>query len=155
LRPDGPEPVGEHRRGDRKPAVLWALKNAREAGWLGGDIGRWKALIAAVLAERDGARALTALFRYIVQTNPTVKREVLRGLLPGDGGTEVEEAVMNCSSRRSIKGVGTASAEGSARVAGRSCSSSSGGGSAICRPPSSLGSRRRRCRSSTRGRSAS
>ena len=48
-----------------------------------------------MLAERDGARALTALFRYIVQTNPTVKREVLRGLLPGDGGTEVEEAVMN------------------------------------------------------------
>ena len=48
-----------------------------------------------MLADRDGARALTALFRYIVQTNPTVKREVLRGLLPGDGGTEVEEAVMN------------------------------------------------------------
>jgi hypothetical protein len=75
--------------------VLWALKNAREAGWLAGDIGRWKALIAAVLGERDGVRALTALFRYIVQTNPTVKREVLRGLLPGDRGPEVEEAVMN------------------------------------------------------------
>ena len=75
--------------------VLWALKNAREAGWLGGEIGRWKELIAAVLAERDGTRALTALFRYIVQTNPAVEREVLRGLLPGDRGTEVEEAVMN------------------------------------------------------------
>jgi len=75
--------------------VLWALKNAREAGWLGGDIERWKELIAAVLADRDGTRALTALFRYIVLTNPTVKREVLRGLLPGDRGTEVEEAVMN------------------------------------------------------------
>jgi hypothetical protein len=43
--------------------VLWALKNAREAGWLGGDHDRWKDLIAAVLAERDGTRALTALFR--------------------------------------------------------------------------------------------
>lgn len=75
--------------------VLWALKNAREAGWLGGEVGRWKGLIAAVLAERDGARALTALFRYIVQTNPTVQRDVLRGLLPPVGGAEVEEAVMN------------------------------------------------------------
>jgi hypothetical protein len=75
--------------------VLWALKNAREAGWLGGEIGRWKELIAAVLAEREGTRALTALFRYIVRTNPTVKGEVLRGLLSGDRGTEVEEAVMN------------------------------------------------------------
>jgi putative YhgA-like transposase len=75
--------------------VLWALKNAREAGWLGGEIARWKGLIAAVLAERDGTRALTALFRYIVQTNPTVKREVLRGLLPDGRGTQVEEAVMN------------------------------------------------------------
>jgi predicted transposase YdaD len=75
--------------------VLWALKNARTPGWLQGEIERWKDLIAAALAERDGTRALTALFRYIVQTNPTVKREVLRGLLPGDGGTEVEEAVMN------------------------------------------------------------
>jgi hypothetical protein len=75
--------------------VLWALKNARDAGWLSGDIGRWKGLIAAVLAERDGTRALTALFRYIVQTNPAVRREVLRGLLPGDRGTQVEEAVMN------------------------------------------------------------
>jgi hypothetical protein len=25
--------------------VLWALKNAREAGWLGGEIGRWKDLM--------------------------------------------------------------------------------------------------------------
>lgn len=75
--------------------VLWALKNAREAGWLGGEIGRWKELIAAVLAERDGTRALTALLRYILQTNPTVERDVLRGLLPGDRSTEVEEAVMN------------------------------------------------------------
>jgi hypothetical protein len=75
--------------------VLWALKNARDAGWLAGDIGHWKGLIAAVLAERDGTRALTSLFRYIVQTNPAVKREVLRGLLPGDRGTQVEEAVMN------------------------------------------------------------
>ncbi len=75
--------------------VLWALKNAREAGWLGGELGRWKELIAAVLAERDGARALTALFRYIVLTNPAAQREVLRSLLPGDRGTEVEEAVMN------------------------------------------------------------
>lgn len=47
------------------------------------------------LAERDGARALTALFRYIVLTNPAVEREVLRGLLPDDRGTKVEEAVMN------------------------------------------------------------
>ncbi len=75
--------------------VLWALKNAREAGWLGGEIGRWKELIAAVLAEREGTRALTALFQYIVKTNPAVERDVLRGLLPGDRGTEVEEAVMN------------------------------------------------------------
>jgi hypothetical protein len=75
--------------------VLWALKNARDAGWLSGDIGRWKGLIAAVLGEPEGTRALTALFRYIVQTNPAVKREVLRGLLPGDRGTQVEEAVMN------------------------------------------------------------
>ena len=75
--------------------VLWALKNAREAGWLGGEMGRWKELIAAVLAEREGTRALTALFRYIVRTNPAVERDVLRGLLPGDRGTEVEEAVMN------------------------------------------------------------
>jgi hypothetical protein len=75
--------------------VLWALKNAREAVWLGGELSRWKELIAAVLDERDGTRALTALFRYIVQTNPVVTRDVLRGLLPGDRGTEVEEAVMN------------------------------------------------------------
>lgn len=75
--------------------VLWALKNAREAGWLGRELGPWKELIAAVLAERDGVRALTALLRYILQTNPTVEREVLRGLLPEDRGTEVEEAVMN------------------------------------------------------------
>ena len=75
--------------------VLWALKNARDAGWLKGELRVWKGLIAAVLAEKDGMRALTALFRYIVQTNPTVKREVLRGLLPGDRGRQVEEAVMN------------------------------------------------------------
>ncbi len=48
-----------------------------------------------MLAEREGTRALTALFRYIVQTNPTVKGDVLRGLLPGDRGAEVKEAVMN------------------------------------------------------------
>ena len=42
--------------------------------------------------ERDGTRALTALFQYIVKTNPAVERDVLRGLLPGDRGTEVEEA---------------------------------------------------------------
>jgi hypothetical protein len=65
------------------------------AAWLTGELGRWKELIAAVLAERDGTRALTALFRYIVLTSPTVRRDVLRGLLPGDRGTEVEEAVMN------------------------------------------------------------
>jgi len=75
--------------------VLWALKNARESGWLGGEIGRWKELIATVLVERDGTRALTALLRYILQTNPTVQRDVLRGLLPGDRSAEVEEAVMN------------------------------------------------------------
>jgi len=75
--------------------VLWALKNAREAGWLGGEIGPWKELIATVLTERDGTRALTALLRYILQTNPTVQRDTLRGLLPGDRSTEVEEAVMN------------------------------------------------------------
>ena len=75
--------------------VLWALKNAREAGWLDGELGPWKDLIAAVLAERDGTRALTALFRYIFVTNPTMNRDLLRGLLPGDRGTEVEEALMN------------------------------------------------------------
>ena len=48
-----------------------------------------------MLAERDGTRALTALFRYILQTNPKAERDVLRGLLPGDRGAEVEEAVMN------------------------------------------------------------
>jgi hypothetical protein len=84
--------------------VLWALKNAREAGWLGGEIDRWKHLIAAVLAERDGTRALTALFRYILQTNPTVQREVLRGLLPEDRGAEVEEAVMNWFEREVDRG---------------------------------------------------
>jgi hypothetical protein len=75
--------------------VLWALKNAREAGWLDGELGPWKALIAEVLAERDGTRALTALFRYILKTNPRVPRDVLRGLLPGDLGAEVEEAMMS------------------------------------------------------------
>ncbi len=75
--------------------VLWALKNAREAGWLGGEIGPWKRLIADVLAERDGTRALATLFRYILQASPTVERDVLRGLLPGDRGAEVEEVVMN------------------------------------------------------------
>jgi hypothetical protein len=84
--------------------VLWALKNAREAAWLGGEIGRWKELIAAVLAERDGARALTALLQYILQTNPAVERDVLRGLLPGDRGTEVEEAVMNWFEREMDQG---------------------------------------------------
>jgi Putative transposase, YhgA-like len=84
--------------------VLWALKNAREAGWLGGEIDRWKDLIAAVLAERDGTRALTALFRYILQTNPTVERDVLRGLLPDDRGAEVEEAVMNWFEREMDRG---------------------------------------------------
>jgi Putative transposase, YhgA-like/Domain of unknown function (DUF4351) len=75
--------------------VLWALKNAREAGWLGGEIGRWKDLIAAVLGDRDGTRALTALFRYIGRTNPAATREALRGLLPDDRGTDVEETLMN------------------------------------------------------------
>jgi hypothetical protein len=87
--------------------VLWALKNAREAAWLGGDTGRWKALIATVLSERDGTRALTALFRYIVQTNPAVERDVLRGLLPGEPGAEsrsVEEAVMNWFEREVDQG---------------------------------------------------
>jgi class 3 adenylate cyclase len=84
--------------------VLWALKNARDAGWLGGEIGRWKELIAAVLAERDGTRALTALFRYILQTNPTVERDVLRGLLPEERGAEVEEAVMNWFEREMDRG---------------------------------------------------
>jgi hypothetical protein len=84
--------------------VLWALKNARDAGWLGGEIGRWKELIAAVLAERDGTRALTALFQYILQTNPTVQRDVLRGLLPEERGAEVEEAVMNWFEREMDRG---------------------------------------------------
>ncbi len=48
-----------------------------------------------MLAERDGTRALTALFRYIVMTNPAATRDVLQDLLPGDGGAEVEETVMN------------------------------------------------------------
>jgi hypothetical protein len=71
--------------------VLWALKNARDAGWLGREIGRWEGLIASVAAERDGTRALTALFQYIVKTSPTLDRDVLGGLLPG----QVKEAVMN------------------------------------------------------------
>jgi hypothetical protein len=96
--------------------VLWALKNAREVGWLGGEIGRWKELIAAVLAERDGTRALTALFRYILQTNPTVQRDVLRGLLPGDRGTEVEEAVMNWFEREVDQGRRDGRREGERRV---------------------------------------
>src|SRR5262249_36467957 len=75
--------------------VLWALKHAREAGWLGEDHARWKELIATVLAEPDGGRALTALFRYIAQASPAATREALRGLLPEGGGPEVEEAVMN------------------------------------------------------------
>jgi len=96
--------------------VLWALKNAREAGWLGGEIDRWKALIAAVLAERDGTRALTALFRYIVRTNPALEREVLRGLLPGDRGTEVEEAVMNWFEREVDQGRKEGRREGERRA---------------------------------------
>jgi len=48
-----------------------------------------------VLAERDGARALTALLRYVVLTNPAVRRDVLRGLLPEDRGSEVDVAVMS------------------------------------------------------------
>jgi len=84
--------------------VLWALKNARDAGWLGGEIGRWKDLIAAVLAERDGTRAMTALFRYIVRANPATPREVLRGLLPNDRGTDVEEAVMSWFEREMDRG---------------------------------------------------
>jgi Putative transposase, YhgA-like/Domain of unknown function (DUF4351) len=75
--------------------VLWALKHAREAGWLAEDHARWKDLIATVLAERDGVRALTALFRYIAQASPEASRDGLRGLLPDDRGPEVEEAVMN------------------------------------------------------------
>lgn len=38
---------------------------------------------------------MTALFRYIGRTNPSATRDVLRGLLPGDRGPDVEEAVMN------------------------------------------------------------
>jgi hypothetical protein len=75
--------------------VLWALKNARDAGWLGRELGRWKALVAAALSERDGMRALTALLRYVVLTNPAVRRDVLRNLLPGDRGVEVDVAVMS------------------------------------------------------------
>ncbi len=96
--------------------VLWALKNAREAGWLGGEIGRWKELIAAVLSEREGARALTALFQYIVKTNPTVQRGVLRSLLPGDRGTEVEEAVMNWFEREMSQSRKDGRREGERRV---------------------------------------
>ena len=57
-----------------------------------------------MLAERDGTRALTALFRYILQTNPKAERDVLRGLLPGDRGAEVEEAVMNWFEREVDRG---------------------------------------------------
>jgi hypothetical protein len=74
--------------------VLWALKHARQVGWLAEEHGQWKDLIATVLAEPDGVRALTALFRYIAQASPAATREVLRGLLPGDRA-EIEEAVMN------------------------------------------------------------
>jgi hypothetical protein len=51
-----------------------------------------------------GRSRVTALFRYIVQTNPAVERDVLRGLLPGDRGTEVEEAVMNWFEREMDRG---------------------------------------------------
>jgi hypothetical protein len=34
-----------------------------------------------------------ALFRYILLTNPAAPRDMLRGLLPGDRGAEVEDAV--------------------------------------------------------------
>jgi hypothetical protein len=71
-------------------------------------------LIAAVLAERDGTRPLTALFRCILQTNPTVEREVLRGLLPKDGGAEVEEAVMSWFEREVDRGRAQGTARGGA-----------------------------------------
>jgi predicted transposase YdaD len=74
--------------------VLWALKHARGARWFA-DEERWKDLIATVLAEPDGVRALTALFRYIAQASPAATRERLRGLLPSDGFAEAKEAVMN------------------------------------------------------------
>ena len=69
-----------------------------------------------MLAERDGTRALTALSRYILQTNPTVERDVLRGLLPGDRSAEVEEAVMNWFEREVDQGVQRGQREGERRL---------------------------------------
>ena len=69
-----------------------------------------------MLAERDGTRALTALLRYILQTNPTVQRDVLRGLLPGDRSTEVEEAVMNWFEREMDRSCKDGRREGERRV---------------------------------------
>jgi predicted transposase YdaD len=74
--------------------VLWALKHARGARGFAEE-ERWKELIATVLAEPDGVRALTALFRHITQVSPAATPERLRGLLPEGRGAEIEEAVMN------------------------------------------------------------
>ncbi|MFT3770748.1 MAG: Rpn family recombination-promoting nuclease/putative transposase [Minicystis sp.] len=71
--------------------VLWALKNAQDAGWIGGDHVRWVKLIRDVLAGPEGLRALAALFKYILTVNPEAKPDEVRKLLPGT----VEEVVMN------------------------------------------------------------
>ncbi|MFO0756674.1 MAG: DUF4351 domain-containing protein [Byssovorax sp.] len=47
---------------------------------------------------------MTAIIRYILQVSPTVEREVVRGLLPGDQGAEVEEAMMNWFERTEERG---------------------------------------------------
>lgn len=75
--------------------VLWCLKNARDAGWLGRENRRWRELIGEVLSGPEGMKAVATIFRYIAGTNPTVKPDALRGLLPSGWGPEVEEAVMN------------------------------------------------------------
>ncbi len=92
--------------------TLWCLKNAGDAGWLGGELGRWKDLMRDVLAEPDGLKALAALFRYILRVNPAARPEVLRGLLPGDRAPEVEEAVMNWFDEQMDRGRKEARREG-------------------------------------------
>jgi Putative transposase, YhgA-like len=92
--------------------TLWCLRNAWDAGWLEGELGRWKDLMRDVLAEPDGLKALGALFRYILRVNPAARPDVLRGLLPGDRAPEVEEAVMNWFDEQMDRGRKEARREG-------------------------------------------
>ena len=90
------------KRGDvrKLPVLIPVVLHHGRDGWTAAVTFK----MAAVLAARDGTRALTALFRHILQTNPTVEREVLRGLLPGARGDEVQEAVMNWFEREMDRG---------------------------------------------------